>query len=250
MNTPWFNIMLRNYMHKNIYTCIKAIRRYNDVHYSFSSVFHYPQEVGSFESLSFLFTSSQANYGLCLLAFDEAAYLYQVVRTIGNGHFAEIGRFKGGSTFLIAAAMDNDSILDSFDIHLITSLYNGYLEKINVDGNILDNELRNALARYGLESKVNLFVENSTTVKLPDESYDFVFIDGDHSYDGAKKDFLHWKNTIKKKGHVLFHDAAKTTFSSYSEGLIRLIDEIKKHYANQFELVNEVGSLVHFRKMR
>jgi len=247
MALPVISGYLKGYLHTHIYVCIKAIRRYNDVHYTFPNVARWPQDVSSFERLDFLFPSSQANFGLCLLAFDEASYLYEIAKSVGPGRLAEIGRFKGGGTFLIAAAMDPQATLDSFDIHLITSLYNG-TEPVEIKGHEMDSELGDALERYGLAERVQLLVQDSATVKLEPESYNLVFVDGDHSYDGAKRDFLHWKDALKPGGHMLFHDAANTRpFSSFSPDLLRLMGEIEQTYP-EFAKIAAVGTLVHFRK--
>ena len=45
------------------------------------------------------------------------------------------------------------------------------------------------LARYGLEAKVHLHVADSRTVEPPPEPLELLFIDGDHSYEGARADF-------------------------------------------------------------
>ena len=35
---------------------------------------------------------------------------------------------------------------------------------------------------------------------------DFLWIDGDHSYEGVKKDIYHWTPLVKKGGFICFHD--------------------------------------------
>lgn len=42
--------------------------------------------------------------------------------------------------------------------------------------------------------------------KYPDESFDYIFIDGDHSYDGVKRDIAAWKSKVKKGGWIGGHD--------------------------------------------
>ena len=41
---------------------------------------------------------------------------------------------------------------------------------------------------------------------FPDNSLDIVFIDGDHSYEGTKKDILLWAPKVKKGGLLCGHD--------------------------------------------
>ena len=55
-----------------------------------------------------------------------------------------------------------------------------------------------------LESvKQQLGVEDVTR---PLEMLDILFIDGDHSYEGVKADFLTYSPLVKKDGLVVFHD--------------------------------------------
>lgn len=44
---------------------------------------------------------------------------------------------------------------------------------------------------------------------LADEKVDFLFIDGDHSYDGVKTDFMTYSPLVSKPGLIGFHDIAE-----------------------------------------
>ena len=56
------------------------------------------------------------------------------------------------------------------------------------------------------------FVGNSQTEEMRNKvkdfcpQYDFIFIDGDHSYDGVKRDFELYKDLVSPRGFVVFHD--------------------------------------------
>ena len=54
---------------------------------------------------------------------------------------------------------------------------------------------------------MHLVVADSRTVDPPPEPLELLFIDGDHSYEGAKADFERWQAFVRPDGHVLFHDA-------------------------------------------
>lgn len=43
-----------------------------------------------------------------------------------------------------------------------------------------------------------------------DEYLDLLFIDGDHSYDGVKADFINYRGFVRKGGAIAFHDIADT----------------------------------------
>lgn len=63
---------------------------------------------------------------------------------------------------------------------------------------------------YGEDFK--LFIEDSQTEETRDKvkdfcpEYDLIFIDGDHTYDGVKRDFELYKELLSPRGFVVFHD--------------------------------------------
>jgi len=47
---------------------------------------------------------------------------------------------------------------------------------------------------------------------LGDKKLDFLFIDGDHTYEGVKQDFEMYSPFVKKGGYIAFHDINDTEF--------------------------------------
>src|SRR3990170_2786701 len=116
----------------------------------FQNVPAWPGRLEGFEDLAFLFSSSPLNMGIVLLTLDEAAYLYRLVRSLGPATIVEIGRFKGGSTFLIAAAMHAEARLYSYDLHVkLTHEFRGAE---------LYSALQSALGKYRLADRVHVLV--------------------------------------------------------------------------------------------
>src|SRR5439155_8433923 len=132
---------------------------------SFAGVETWPDSVGGFEDLAFLFSSNRANMGIASLALDEAAHLFRTVREPGVETIVEIGRFRGGSTFLIAAAMSDRARLYSYDTHGKL----GSPERA-------DDPLRDALSRYGLCDHVDMIVAGSITSDAPTTHRDAVVV--------------------------------------------------------------------------
>jgi len=55
--------------------------------------------------------------------------------------------------------------------------------------------------------KANSHLEETyQKVKNTCDSYDFIFIDGDHTYDGVKRDFELYKSLLSPRGYIGFHD--------------------------------------------
>ena len=205
----------------------------------FENVDAWPETIEGFEDLAFLFTSSQLDHGIASLALDEAAYLHRVVRRLERATIVEIGRFKGGSTLLIAAAMDPEAELYSYDLHV--ELPAGF------SGEGVDRALGAALRRYGLDARVHLIVGDSRTAEPPPRPCDLVFVDGDHSYAGARADYERWRRFLRTGGHLLFHDAADPRrFGAYSKDVAALAAEIERDDAAAFVRRGGAGSIVHF----
>ena len=115
----------------------------------------------------------------------------------------EIGTGSGGTFYLFARIADPHANLISLDLpggsfgggygkHKIT-LYRSFAgpnQKIHL--------LRADSHQEATVDKVEKILDNS---KL-----DFLFIDGDHSYEGAKKDFETYTRLVKKGGIAAFHD--------------------------------------------
>ena len=180
----------------------------------------WPERAAEFEDLDFLFTSSQLSHGIASLRLDEAALLFRLVRGLGRATIVELGRYKGGSTLLMAVAMPPGSSLWSYDLHV------GHPP--GVTGERLDAELAGALRRYGIEG-VQLIVGDTRSVEQPPGPYDLVFVDADHSYEGARADVERWAPLVRPGGHLLFHDAVDTGgWGTTYPGIARLVAELER----------------------
>jgi predicted O-methyltransferase YrrM len=206
----------------------------------FRNVEQWPDDVRGFEDLAFLFSSNQLNHGVASLQIDEAALLFRLARDAQGGPFAEIGRFKGGSTLVFAAALPAGSELWSYDLHVAL--------RPDMPGEELDAELRGALDRFGLAQKVHLLVADSRTVDPPAEPLELLFIDGDHSYEGAKADFARWGAFVRPGGHLLFHDAVdRGGYGNVYPGVTRVVAEVGR---DAWERRPGAGSIAHFVRRR
>jgi len=202
----------------------------------FPEVPAWPERVDGFEDLAFLFTSSQLNHGVASLRLDEAAFLYGLVRGLGTARIVEIGRFKGGSTFIAASAMSPGSTVVSYDLHIPL--------RDDLQGPDLDRELEAALTRYGLADGVTLVVGDSRVVDLPEPGIDLLFIDGDHTYEGASADLRRWSPLVRPGGHLVLHDAVDTGgYGNVYPGIARAVDELLAR--SDFEAARGAGTMAH-----
>jgi predicted O-methyltransferase YrrM len=203
----------------------------------FSQVRAWPETIAGFEDLAFLFTSSQTNHGIASLRFDEAALLYRLGRGVASGTIVEIGRFKGGSTVVFASAMGPGVSLWSYDLHVPL--------RSDLSPATLDAELAAALERFDLGERVQLVVADSRTVALPPGPVEVLFVDGDHSYSGARADVDRWGALVREGGHLVLHDAVVAgTYGNIYPGVARVVSELG-HDARWTRL-EDTGSIAHF----
>lgn len=127
--------------------------------------------IEGFDDMLWLFSSNYANRGNALLMFEEAVWLFDKLSAMSNPSVVEIGRAKGGTTLLLAAAGANVLSLDNGAMEASTTKRFG-AEEIGYDA-----ALTNALSRAGLESRVDLVVADAITFQPPDEEFDLVYID-------------------------------------------------------------------------
>jgi predicted O-methyltransferase YrrM len=203
----------------------------------FENVRNWPDSVHGFEDLAFMFSSNQLNHGVASLQIDEAALLYSLARDVRTGPIAEIGRFKGGSTVMIATALPEGIELWSYD--LLVPL------RADMPGESLDEELSAALERLGVAHKVHLVVGDSRTVEPPPAPLELVFVDGDHSYTGAKADVERWGELIRPGGQLLMHDAVDSgLYGNVYPGVSRVATELGRD--PKWTRQRGAGSIAHF----
>ena len=129
-----------------------------------------------------------------------------------NYNFVEIGTFKGQSAYYLATEIKYHMLtnsnkykinFDTVDTFEGSEEHEEYLKTENISLHKNTKELLKPLKDY-----VNIIksdsVQNSS--KYRDESLDFVFIDGDHSYDGVTRDInAYWKK-LRIGGVMAGHD--------------------------------------------
>ena len=120
-----------------------------------------------------------------------------------NSIFVEIGAFKGKSAVYMVElfkAFNKPMKFYAIDIfEEITPYGDYYTEYLN---NIKPVE----------EYIITLKGDSSSAAKqFKDKSIDFLFIDGDHSYKGVKKNLIAWTPKIKQGGVISGHDYNEST---------------------------------------
>ena len=92
------------------------------------------------------------------------------------------------------------------------------------------SDAKEKLAPYNCELIKKLSMDAVTD--FADESLDFVYLDGNHSYDFVKDDIREWAKKVRKGGIVAGHDYYITRAGNH--GVINAVDEYVK--AHGYEL--------------
>lgn len=165
----------------------------------------------------------------------EGEYLFGLAAGAQLG-MVEIGRFHGGSTFMLAWS-NRDVAIYTVDIAPQN-----------------DELLKSYFTTHGIGANVEVIVGDSQRTKYPQVGkIDLLFIDGDHSYEGCTADLENWYPNLVVGGHIVLHDC-------YLGSLVRksVIDFLARHSqfrAMQLHCVTEkywnlpAGSLMHLIKM-
>lgn len=61
-----------------------------------------------------------------------------------------------------------------------------------------------------------------------EHSFDFLLIDGDHSYEGVREDWMRYSLFVRPGGLVAFHDTWPN-YDRHEPGVVRWVDELRHH---------------------
>lgn len=157
---------------------------------------------------------------------SEITSLLEFVKNIKPITIMEIGTAMGGTLFLFSKVIPKDSLLISCD-----------LPRGDFGGGYLPWRVL-LYKSFAMEKQVvRLIRGNSHNIKilqkikniLKGRKLDFLFIDGDHTYEGVKRDFELYKRLVRRGGIIAFHDIAPQPPEIKCE-VNKFWNEVKKKY--------------------
>jgi predicted O-methyltransferase YrrM len=165
---------------------------------------------------------------------NELSRLLKLIQSLHPSIILEIGTAKGGTLFLFSRVCAPSGILMSID--LPGGWYGGgypawkaFLYRKFARSHQIIHLLRgDSHSREMSEKVIEL---------LGGKRIDVLFIDGDHSYEGVKKDFINYRNVVRKEGIIVFHDIVYNKFDPDIE-VSRFWNEIKSQYETS-EIVDD-----------
>ena len=99
----------------------------------------------------------------------------------------------------------------------------------------LDTSFKNLIHKYENDTSVHIIKGNSSQILqlLDDNSFDMIYIDADHSYEGSKQDIEIAYAKIKPGGWIMGHDYEMNMNKAkqeYKFGVRQAVDEFCKKY--------------------
>jgi predicted O-methyltransferase YrrM len=150
-------------------------------------------------------------------------------------HILEIGTYRGGTLFVFAQLAAPDATIISLDYHFtpLGKVYGTFQKPL------LRKFVRNGQSLF-LIRKDSHKPETLDSIEriLQGNLLDFLFIDGDHSYEGVREDFRMYSPLVRRGGLIAFHDIA---LSGGSREVHKLWEEVKSDYEHK-EFIHKTGS--------
>lgn len=154
-----------------------------------------------------------------------------------GGTICEIGVFRGDFSRVLL-----NNTLPS-ELHLI-DIFSGKLGSGDKDGNNmiytdLNDEYERLKKLYSNDTRVKIHRGYSYEVlnSFGDEYFDMIYIDGDHSYDGVKKDLALAVLKVKNGGLIAGHDYNIAEFP----GVVRAVGEFVQYHQLSIDYMTRDG---------
>lgn len=178
----------------------------------------------------------------------EAEYLYNTPERVGEGNYADLGTLQGLSSSLLAAGLRDRKLtgkivtVDTFQGESLLEKWNQQHPKDEVERRAQEYIAPLSKAEHhwnlmGVTDYVLPYVglTSGAAEEYANWTFNFVFVDADHSYEGAKRDFEDWSKLLSPSGEIAFHDSF-----SRNHGVRILMAEMPNR---GWKLANQVGAI-------
>jgi len=161
---------------------------------------------------------------------EEILSLLKLVASLKPRALLEIGSYLGGTLLLFAAVADTTAKVLSLDLYRNATWKFPFYKSFAREAQSVELIPANSHDSKAREEVLDI---------LSGDLLDFLFIDGDHSYQGVKRDFEMYGNLVRDGGLIAFHDIV---FSPYPGNEVnKFWNRIKNSY--KFEEIVKRTSL-------
>ena len=158
---------------------------------------------------------------------SEIVPLLQLIRSLAPRRVLEIGTLRGGTFFLLSRAAHPHATLITLDLPF-GGFGIGYPRWKDPLLQACGWPTQTIELIRGDSHDVQTF-QRVRAILGRDELLDLLFIDGDHSYEGVKKDFELYSALVRKGGVIVLHDIAPGHVVA-ENGVPRYCQEIKQEF--------------------
>lgn len=182
------------------------------------------EKVLGLQTLHERFEFARSEFGISQIESEISSFLEFAAREKPRT-VCEVGVADGGNSFLLCQALPDVSLFIGIDLYV----RNRYPLTVFCGR---DREM--LLINSGSTNAATLAAVRQ---KLAGRSIDLAFIDGNHEYEAAARDFLEYSKMVRDGGLIAFHDIVpdrrpglQRTLDSFSEKIPRLWSELKSIY--------------------
>ena len=177
------------------------------------------------------------------ITLDEAIVLFELAKKT-NENIVEIGSFCGASTITLAegSIRGNNKEVTAIDPHSEMQVKQSRYEAVSIIYHDTKKIFEKNISKIKAYNLIKPIYKKSQDVPWK-KPIGLLFIDGEHTYDGVKRDFINFGKFVILQGYVIFHDYGT------EKGITKFIDE--SVFTNKdFEFFQRANRLMVFRKKK
>jgi hypothetical protein len=169
-----------------------------------------------------------------MLAGNELQCLFSLAQEVDSGMIIEIGSYRGRSTIALAYGSLAGSKVSVYAVEPHQPFEGPLGGKFGPQDKVAF--FRHVLLAGAGEIVYLINLSSEQAVAGWHQSIGLLWIDGDHSYEGAKKDFELWSPFVVTGGRIAFHDSTDPSIGPYH--VVREATE-----SGEFELEKQVNKI-------
>ena len=156
--------------------------------------------------------------------YGSVSQVLHLLKNKNNLTIAEIGVFRGESSLALFNYCDIKTayLIDPFDKEIADSFNSTDGTNVHLNDDLFE-QTTNALKPFENRIVYLREVSNTAHVHIPDESLDFIFIDGCHTYECVYRDLTNYIPKVKKGG-IVSGDDFSNKFSGF--GILEAVNDV------------------------
>jgi SAM-dependent methyltransferase len=171
------------------------------------------------------------------MIINDRTYFYKLIDENNFKICAEIGVQSGefSEKLLKSKVLNKLYLIDCW-----TYQYN-YIDIANIEDEQQKILYEYVLKKFEGEPRVSIIKKfsNQACNLFENDSFDFIYIDADHSYEAVKNDINIWYDKLKDGGILAGHDYVNGLLPEGEFGVKQAVDEFVKEYNKTLYLTNE-----------